>query len=168
MGTKSKIFIGSFVVLIACALTMIANYPKIYSPYSFAVVIPVLFVSDTGINKLLMYVFVAIPTVTLYLIWSLFFINKTFKISKPTIALSTLLIIASVIFNISSYKYGIEYQGYLHTILMYGYNIIFLAALAFIFKSNKINPTLTNCLGFNILLFSWVGWCAFPWLGELI
>ena len=168
MGIKSKIFFGSLVVLIACILSMIANYPKIYSPYSFSVVIPALFISELGLSRVPMYILAAIPTVTLYLIWSFFFINKSLKISKPTIAISLILIILSLVFNVHGYEYGIKYQGLLHTFVMYSYNISFLVALMLIFKSNKTNPTLNNCLGFNVILFSWLGWSAFPWLGELI
>ena len=168
MGIKLKIFLGSLVVLIACILSMIANYPKIYSPYSFSVVIPALFISELGLSRVPMYILASIPTVSLYLIWSFFFINNSLKISKPTITFSLIIIILSIAFNVHGYEYGIKYQGLLHTAIMYSYNIGFLVALMFIFKENKTNPTLNNCLGFNVALYSWLGWSAFPWLGELI
>lgn len=168
MSINLKIFIGSLVVFASCILTMIANYPKVYSPYSFSVVIPALLVGELGLSEFQMYIAAATPTVVLYLIWSIFFVNKSFIVSKPTIVLSAILIVLSVIFNVSSYQYGIKYQGILHTILMYAYNLGILATLLVVFKFNKANPSQNNCLGFNILLFSWLGWCAFPWLGELI
>ena len=168
MGINSKIFFGSLVVFIACILTMFANYPKIYSPYSFSVVIPALFISELGLSRAPVYILAATPTVTFYLIWSFFFINKSLKISKPTIAISLILIILSIVFNVHGYEYGVKYQGLLHTIVMYSYSISFIAALILIFKSNKTSQTINNCLGFNIVLFSWLGWSAFPWLGELI
>ena len=51
---------------------------------------------------------------------------------------------------------------------MYGYNITIIGLLAFILKRNISLATFINSLGFNIVLFSWLGWVAFPWLGELI
>lgn len=168
MSTNSKIIYGSLIVFMACILTIFASYPKLYSPYSFSVVIPVLFISELGLSRIAMYILAAMPTVTLYLIGSFFFINKSLKISKPTIVVSLILITLSIVFNIYGYEYGIKYQGWLHTIVMYAYNISFLIALSFVYKSNKTNPKLNNCLGFNVLLFSWLGWSAFPWLGELI
>ncbi len=165
MTLNSKIISGSLVVFTFCILTLVLD-ESLYPPNCISVFYPALFSSILSQNLILIAVFAAIPTVSLYLVWSCYFINTNFKISKPTVILSIILIILSVILNISSYQYGVRYQGLTHTILMYSYNLIFLLFLALVYKANKSNPNLNNCLGYNVLLFSWLGWCAFPYLGE--
>ncbi len=165
MTLNLKIISGSLVVFTFCILTLVLD-ESLYPPNCMSVFIPALFTSILSQNLFLIAFFAAFPTVFLYLVWSFYFINTKFKISKPTVILSIILIILSVIANISSYQYGVRYQGFPHTILMYSYNLVFLLVLAIAYKANKSNPNQNNCLGYNILLFSWLGWCAFPYLGE--
>ncbi|WP_444919621.1 hypothetical protein ACJJID_11540 [Microbulbifer sp. CnH-101-G] len=168
MDKKVKIFIGALVIGAIGMLSMVANYPKIYSPYSFTVVIPTLFASSLELPKAAIYIIGILPLLALYLVWSLIFIKPPFSVPKPTIFLAGLFIILSIAFNVSSYTYGIQYQGQTHTFLMYAYNIIYIGLLALVLKLNKTDASFNNSLGFNLVLFSWLGWVAFPWLGELI
>ena len=159
---------GFLIVSAIGMLSMVANYPKMYSPYSFTVVIPTLLASSLELPKFVIYLLGTFPLAAIYFIWSLFFIKKPFLIPKPTIILAGIFILLSIVFNINSYKYGLQYQGQAHTFLMYGYNIAIIGLLTFILKRNMSAPNIINGLGFNIVLFSWLGWVAFPWLGELI
>lgn len=168
MENKFKILFGGLLVWIICMLSMVANYPTIYSPYSLTVVIPTLYASALDLPGFFVYLFGSLPLTAFYFAFSFFTINKHFVISKPTIILTCIFVLLSIAFNIMVYKYGVKYQGLLHTLLMYGYNVFFIALLALIYKRNKSAPTFYGCLGFNIVLFSWLGWVAFPWLGELI
>jgi len=149
-------------------LSMVANYPKLYSPYSFAVVLPTLFVTALELPKVFTYLLGVLPISVLYLVWSLSYIKPPFIVPRPTIILAAIFIVLSIAFNVASYRYGVQYQGQAHTLLMYGYNLVFIGGLAFILKRNSLEPSFLSSLAFNIVLFSWLGWVAFPWLGELI
>lgn len=168
MIIKLQIIVGGLFVSIAGGLSMVADYPKIYSPYSFIVVIPTMFAGELELPMFITYFLGIFPLATLYLIWSFSFIRQPYSIPKPTVVLAAICIVLSGVFNITSYKYGIQYQGQLHTFLMYFFNLILIIILFLLFKLNKSNPSKYSGLGFNILLFSWLGWVAFPWLGELI
>jgi hypothetical protein len=48
------------------------------------------------------------------------------------------------------------------------FNGIFICSLITAYIANNRKPSMNNSLVFRVLLFCWLGWCAFPWLGELI
>ena len=127
MSFKLKIIIGALIVTAASCLTMIANYPKMYSPYSLSVVFPALFISSREMGEIVFHLLSSMPILVLYLIFSIAFIKPTYKISKLTLIIAIVLALLSVAFNIYSYKYGIKYQGMLHTVVMYFYNLVFLS-----------------------------------------
>ncbi len=162
------IIIGALLVGIIGSMTMIANSPKLYSPYSFTVVIPALFASSLNLPTLLFQVASVLPLVTIFLLWSFCFVKPPFSITFIQKLICGLTILLSAVFNGGAFSYGLKYQGELHTYLMYTYNIVFVLALSLILWRNARKPSLISCLGFGVLLFSWLGWVAFPWLGELI
>ncbi len=168
MRRKKLIVLGSIIVITFGLLTVIANYPKIYSPYSFTVVIPIIFLEKYQLNQYLWLLLGAMPVVILYLFWSLIFIKDTWKISKPSILLAIIMIISSIVFHAVSFEYGIQYQGILHTLVMCLYTLSTIGILTIIVKKNIYQPTIKTCLSFHIILFSWLGWTALPWLGEMI
>jgi len=166
MDKSSKFTIGFIVVLIISSLTMIANYPKIYSPYSFVVVIPAFMFSALELPKFILYFLAALPNALCFLLWSKFTVKGEFLIQKTTFNLSRILVILSILLCITSYNYGIKYQGLSHTLFIYLFNVFFIGALYKVYLINRIKPSINNSILYNILLFSWLGWCAFPWLGE--
>ena len=168
MEKSSKFGISFAVVLIVSSLTMIAGYPKLYSPYSFVVVIPAFMVYALDIPKPFLYFLAALPNAAFFLIWSIYNVKEKFLINKATLVLSCIFVTLSLLLCTISYSYGVKYQGLSHTLLMYAYNLFFIGSLYKVYLINRISPTINNCLLFNLLLFSWLGWSAFPWLGELI
>ena len=144
------------------------NFLKVYSPYSFVVVIPAFMVYALEVPKPFLYFLAALPNAAFFLIWSIYTVKGKFLLNKPTRIFSSILIFLSVLFCIISYSYSVQYQGLSHTLIMYAYNLFFIGCLYKLYLINRSNPTENNCLVFNVLLFSWLGWSAFPWLGELI
>lgn len=168
MKLNFKIFIGGLIVMAACFLTINSNFPILSSPYSLIVTIPLLLASFLQLDKESAYLLSLIPLVSLYLFWSLIFIKPPYTIPKPTLWLVVFFIILSTVFNVYSFQYGVKYQGLTHTLVMYAYNVIFMTSMFITYQRNVSNPNIINCLGFNIIFFSWLGWSAFPWLGELM
>lgn len=168
MSKIQLIIVGAILVGIIGSMTMIAGVPKLYSPYSFTVVIPALFSSNLNFPPLIFRAVSVLPLVVFFLLWSFSFVKPPFKITLAQKIISGIFIILSVVFNAASFGYGLKYQGELHTYLMYSYNIIILLCLSLIVWKNAKKPSLNSCIGFGVLLFAWLGWVAFPWLGELI
>jgi hypothetical protein len=73
----------------------------------------------------------------------------------------------SVIWFAESWKYGIEYQGRHYTHAICGLNGIWLAALWIMLASRWHRDSFAGNLLLHWLLFAWLGWYAFPYLGEL-
>jgi hypothetical protein len=168
MSKIQLITIGAILVAVMGAMTMIAGLPKLYSPYSFTVVIPALLASGLNLPSPIIRVACVLPLLMLFIGWSFVFVKPPFRITHTQKLIAGLLIVLSVVFNVSSFSYGLKYQGELHTYLMYTYNALLLLGLSLVLWRNTKNPSIYSCVGFGVLLFAWLGWVAFPWLGELI
>ncbi len=70
MNIRLKTWLSFFVVLAISASTMIAAYPKIYSPYSFTVVIPAFVFYALALPSMLLAVFASLPNSLLFLLIS--------------------------------------------------------------------------------------------------
>jgi hypothetical protein len=68
---------------------------------------------------------------------------------------------------IGSWTYGIHYQGREHTVAICAINVAWLVILwAMLCISSRLASFKAN-LFFHAMLFSWLAWYAFPYLGEL-
>jgi hypothetical protein len=76
--------------------------------------------------------------------------------------------VLSVFYFIGSWKWGLEYQGLHHTRVVCAANIVWVAILGFAFARSRQG---TTSFKFNLflhwMLFAWLAWYAFPYLGEL-
>jgi len=168
MSRSVVICIGAIVVALLGMMTMIAGFPKLYSPYSFTVVLPAFFIYSLDLPAWLFPVASVVPIILLYLVWVLVLVRPPYRIAKIAKGLAVLLVLLSITFNLVAFKNGVKYQGELHTYVMYAYNIMFILMLAIVTWLNSSKSTLINSTCFAVILFSWLGWVAFPWLGELI
>ena len=167
--TKARYFIIGALLLWGLAFaTVSAGYPKIYSPYASAVVIPIFLLLEIfrGSHGVIYLATLFIPII--FFVWSWPLLKGQVHIPKRTSILAIILILLSVVDLGMSWKYGVKYQGMVHTIAMYAFNAGFWFILLWLYwKNSKIDSFTTNFL-FHWFLFAWVGWVAFPWLGELI
>ncbi len=163
-------FVGGFLLLWAVAYASIsADYPKIFSPYSLIVIWPVLALHELfrydHLTALLLWTLIS-PA--LFLLWSFPLLRGQVRIPKRSKIVASLLIALSLFSLVGSWSYGIEYQGALHTIAIYVWNLIFWSALFLLNRSNKNHESYTSNYLFHWVLFAWAAWVAFPWLGELL
>jgi hypothetical protein len=84
----------------------------------------------------------------------------------PWILLAVLTVLTAVYF-VGSWNYGLKYQGRRFTYSICALNAGWLVLLwtAFILRGNT--PSFVRNLALHWLLFAWLGWYAFPYLGEL-
>lgn len=149
-------------------LSISTSTPQFYSPYSLPVVIPTLislsFFEEKIFSLVLWPSFIAI----LYLTWSLFLKERTWKIPFRTLTLTIILVLLSFIYLISSWNYALIYQGRTHTIIIYLFSLLFWSLLYYIYQKNKHSPKYQLNYLFHLMLFIWIAYIGFPWLGELL
>ncbi len=174
MRINLKIIFGGFLVAIAGTLSIAWRMPSIFSPYSAIVLWPMwslpymLNIPMSEIPKDLGLVFGILPLTILYYIWTFAFIKRPYVICKPTKYLALILVALSVVFLIANYEEGVIFRGPLYPLVICCLSAILVGCMVILFNHNKRKPSLNTSLGFNVLLFSWLGWIAFPWIGELI
>lgn len=162
------IWAGAILVICAGMMTFGSHDSSLYPPNTLTVVLPSFAIYALDLPDELIRVGGALPITLLYLFWSYVFVKPPFRISSPTRALTLILVFLSAVYNITSYNYGIEYQGKQHTHAMYMYNGISVLGLGVVYWLNARKPSLYSCVGFSVLLFSWLAWISFPWLGEYL
>ncbi|MFP4687220.1 MAG: hypothetical protein ACLFN5_03825 [bacterium] len=167
---RLSVLIAAVLLMVVSYGTMWADYPLPMSPFSFPVILPTLLIGGLLGGELWgLAVLLGCSLVPLFfLLWSfpLFYGRK--KISLRSKILVFIFVVLSALFLIFSWQYGINYQGKLHTVLMYVYNAVFWLLLLLVGRRNSLSPTFTTNLIFHWLFFAWLAWVSFPWLGELI
>ncbi len=86
------------------------------------------------------------------------------KRSWVLLAITTLL---SLLWFVESWKYGLEYQGRRYTYQICIVNGLWLVVLWALFATYSRRTSFVGNLLLHWLLFAWLGWYAFPYLGEL-
>lgn len=160
--------VGTLLLWAVAYATISANYPKLYAPYSFVVVIPLMSLHELLGGIPLAFIIATLTAPVLFAAWSLPLLTGQKRIPNRTKVASLILVSLSLVMLALSWPYGLKYQGALHTVAMCLFNVAFWAALLVLGQKNSREPAyITNFL-FHWFLFAWLGWVAFPWLGELI
>jgi hypothetical protein len=91
------------------------------------------------------------------------------EIPKRTYALFSMLAVLSILYFAASWKWGLQYQGPQFTAVICSINVAWIGFLSLAFRRCSINtPRFASSLFIQWMLFAWLSWCAFPWLGELL
>lgn len=153
-------FLGALWVWFASYATIWQGYPSPISPLSLIIALPALSVPHP-------YLLGPLVGPIIYISWCFPLVNGQMKVPLRSKIFSVLFILLSVFFLVAGWKYGTQYEGVVHTITMYVFNIIFWVGLFFTERKNREKPTFRTNLSFHVLLFFWLTWVGFPWLGEL-
>lgn len=89
------------------------------------------------------------------------------SVPKRSLVLLIVLTVPSLIYFVEFWAYGVEYQGGLYTKSICIINVTWLAGLWLIWLRSFRLPTYGRNVLFHWLLFIWLAWYAFPYLGEL-
>lgn len=82
-------------------------------------------------------------------------------------ALYALTVPLSALFFLFAWHDGVNFQGTLYTAIVAAENAALVATLAVIAWASIRRPTAIKAWSFHFLLFFWLSWVAFPWLGEM-
>ena len=165
MGSKSAVatLIAGLGLLVPASLGLLSNVPTILSPFPALTVMPAFLISDLHLWKLA----VVVPML-LFFAWNPGLFRGEPKIPRRSYVLLLTAILLSVADFVSSWNWGLHYQGpqYLHVVC--AVNVAWEVFLAFSFIRAWKNPsTFKSSLFLHWMLFAWFAWFAFPYTGEL-
>jgi hypothetical protein len=113
------------------------------------------------------YVALLLPTL-LFVFWNPQLFRAEGKIPKRSYVLFLLLAVLNAVAFVVDWKWGLKYQGSQYTALVCSINILWVGFLSLAFRRTaKKTPTFRTSLFLHWVLFAWLCWYAFPWLGEL-
>jgi hypothetical protein len=126
-------------------------------------VIPTFLLLDVGLYR----VALAIPSI-FFLFWNPQLFRGLAGIPRRTYVLFVSTVLLSIAWFVGGWKFGLEYQGTRFTYLVCAINALWILLLSLLFtRSWKRDLSFPSSLALNWLLFVWLAWYAFPYLGEL-
>jgi hypothetical protein len=142
----------------------LSGVPTIFSPLPALTVIPALLLTQWHLE----HAAVLLPTL-FFLLWNPQLFRAEGKIPRRSYVLFALLAALSAIDFAISWKWGLQYQGPLYTAIVCSINMAWIGFLSVgFYRCFKTAPTFRASLVVHWMLFAWLCWYAFPWLGELI
>lgn len=159
---------GAALMWFVCYLTMAAPAPHIGAPFSMAVFAPV----AIGLNNFGLSLPIAVIIGTLlvpvaFLFWCSNLWQGETTIPKRSRNLAIGIFLLSVFWFMWVGQGGVQVQGLFHVILVQGYNVLIASILLLLYRMNKAEPKFGVSYTYHWLMFAWIGWCAFPWLGPV-
>ncbi len=163
MNHKLATTIGGLGLLIPAAMgLLITGYPTILHPFPAVTVLPAFFLASTH----LWMAGAAVPVVIFFL-WNPRLSHGETRVPRRSYILLVVAAFLSIIWFVFGWKLGLHYQGSTYTYWVCGINLAWIAILAAsIVRCQRANSFTFNLI-FHWLLFAWLGWFAFPYLGKL-
>ena len=144
-----------------------AGFPRLYSPYAMAVIAPAFFLMFNSFPSTGAVILATLFCPILFVAWSFPLLQQQSHIPKRSKVMALVLAVLSLPYFFASWHYGITYQGQPHTIVVFIFNVVFWFALLALTRTNQLRPSFVSSMSFHTLLFIWLAWVAFPYLGEL-
>ena len=164
MNSRLLVIAAGLCLLIPAWIGLFSSgVPTLYGPLPTLTILPAFVLSRWQLQSLA----VIVPSI-LFFLWNPgLVINQQPKLPKRTVILLGLLTGLTVVDCVLEWKYGVEYRGMRHTILVYAINAVWLASLWYTVVRSQRQPSFKSNLFSHWLLFAWLAWYAFPYLGEL-
>lgn len=163
---------GSLTLVAGCGLLLPAytglllhGTPTLLCPLPFLTVTPAFILSSPLAGQFARAAVLA--PLLLFFAWNPRLCGGQMQVPKQSLMLLMIATPLSVMWFVGSWKYGLEYQGAQYTHAISVMNGVWLAALWITLASLWHRESFTGNLLFHWLLFAWLGWYAFPYLGEL-
>jgi len=155
---------GMSLVLLAWVGLLSAGVPTLYCPMPTMTIVPAFALSSWSLP---VQAAVLVPVV-LFFLWNPgLIVRQRANLPKRPIGLVGLLSVLAIVDFVFGWKYGSQYQGAHHTIAVGIINVLWLVVLWWAVVRAWRQPSFRANLLTHWLLFAWLGWYAFPYLGEL-
>jgi hypothetical protein len=164
MNARLIVIAAGLCLLIPAWIGLLSSgVPTLYSPSPTLTILPAFVLSRWHLESLA----VLVPSI-LFFLWNPgLLLNQPPNLPKRTMVLLGLLTVLAVVDFVLEWKYGVQYRGRRYTILVYIINATWLASLWWTVVRSQRQPSFKGNLFSHWLLFAWLAWYAFPYLGEL-
>ncbi|HEV2615646.1 MAG TPA: hypothetical protein VGU63_03440 [Candidatus Acidoferrales bacterium] len=163
--SKSEVYtlLAGLGLMIPAAIgLLLSGVPTMLSPMPTLTVIPAFLLSDSGLWK----VAVGVPTI-LFFIWNPGLFRGEAKVPKRSYALLAIAIVLTIVDFVLGWKWGLQYQGAQYTYVVCAVNVAWIVFLTLAFARSWKKSSFGYSLFLHLMLFAWLAWYAFPYLGEL-
>jgi hypothetical protein len=169
MNSRLLVIASSLLLVVLVWLGLFsAGVPRVYCPMPALTVLPIFILSAWRLKSYAILLLPFLLPPVLFIVWSPNLLTHKHSIlPKRTVVLAAVLSVLTVLYFTFSWKYGVEYQGQEHTIIVCFINAIWLAMLWWIIFRALHQPSFRATLLSHWLLFAWLSWYAFPYLGEM-
>jgi len=142
---------------------LVSGVPTILCPFPTLTVLPAFLLSNLRLWKTA----IAVPMLCFFL-WHPGLLRGDAKIPKRSYVLLIVLILLSIADFIAGWNWGLQYQGSQYAHAVCAINVAWAVFLVLVFaRSWKKPPSFVCSLFLHWMLFAWLAWYAFPYLGEL-
>jgi hypothetical protein len=169
MKIDRKIFAGFIVGILLSLLawiTLLPCTPCVLAPLNVLMLLPV-FVMEPFITVSLGKLVTAMLVPIVFWLWCLPVLRGCPTVPRRSYVLLLCMMAMAVSALIYGFRFGVQYQGLGYVIgvvvisIAWWSSLIVFALVALRFPSNNRN------IVFHAMLFTWLAWYAFPYLGEL-
>ena len=143
---------------------LLTGVPTLICPLPALTILPALILSSWP-GQAYRYV-VLLPSV-LFFAWNLSLFRGKALIPKRSIVLLAITTGLSVVYFVKFWKDGVRYEGSKFTELVCLVNALWLLLLWIMLARRWKASSFADSLLFHWVLFAWLAWYAFPYLGEL-
>jgi hypothetical protein len=164
MNSRLLVVAAGFCLLIPAWVGLFSSGVRtLYSPLPTLTIVPAFLLSRWNLQSL-----AVLAPIALFFLWTPdLLLNQRSKVPTRTIALLVLLTGLTIVDFVFDWNYGVRYQGTNHTIAMCIINLVWLVCLWWGLIHFWRRPSFKGNLLSHWLLFAWLAWYAFPYLGEL-
>jgi hypothetical protein len=162
--TYTLTFIAGLGLLIPASMGLLPlGVPRVLYPLPTLTVLPAFFLANSHLWKAA----VILPTL-LFFAWNPRLCWGQAKVPNRSYGLFVVVTALSAVYFVANWKWGLQYQGIRYTHIVCIVNILWAAVLGLAFARSWNRPP---SYGFNLflhwMLFAWLAWYAFPYMGEL-
>lgn len=152
--------VGAFALWIPGWIGLMVGVPTYLSPLPALTVLPEVFLGSRALGAVA-------PTLFL-LMWNPRLFRGAAKIPDRSVALLIASGLLSIAWFALGWKYGAQYEGSQYVYFVCAANVAWIVLLGFAFnRYMRREPSFMVNLLVHLLLFTWLAWYAFPYLGEL-
>ena len=157
---------GASLVIPALVGLFSAGFPTLFCPFPLITTWPMLNLFPPEFPEMAIYLVVLIPAL-LFFLWNPGVLRGRSHLPKRTIAAAGLLSALTAFYFVSVKDFYLQDRGARYSLVLIIVNLAWLALLWSCIVRGLRRPSFGANLLTHWILFAWLGWYAFPWLGEL-
>ena len=162
-----------FAIVFAGIISVHREVASFWSPHPLALLLPAVLmgwmprrVSAPSVGDLARSLVASVPITVAYYVWSVGPVRTSTIPLRSLILLAVVAVLTAVLF-VAEWKDGLRYQGLSQTVALAVINLVLVVALSLILILHSRSHSYALSLGFHVVLFLWLSWCAMPCLGLL-